>query len=131
MKQYLWQCLAGSLRKIFLTELDNHPPLKAFACIPINLSILEHLFKQCGKRLPSSWTELYQHYLLLKLSHYSLRMDNAKKKFWNFAEMPHYIKDNLKALSRIAFYELRSENFTFNKDQMQQYFSQESWDYCK
>ena len=48
-------------------------------------------------------------------------MDDAKKRFVNLDELPHHIKDNLKALSQVAFYELRNENFTFNEDQMQQY----------
>ena len=121
IKQYLQHCLEGSLMKKFLTELEDHVALKSLACIPINLSILVHVFKLCGKRLPTSWTELYQQYFLLKLSHYNLRMDDAKKIFVNLDELPHYIKDNLKVLSEVAFYELRRENFTINEDQMQQY----------
>ena len=63
--------------KRFLTELEDHIALKSLACIPANLSILVHVFKTCGKRLPTFWTELYQQYFLLKLSHYNLRVDNA------------------------------------------------------
>jgi len=119
IKQYLQHCLEGSLKRRFLAELDNHVALKSLACIPVNLSILVHVFKQCGKKLPVSWTELYQQYILLKLSHYNLRMDDAKKLFENLDELPHYIKDNLKALSKVAFHELRNDKFTFNEEQIQ------------
>jgi len=120
IKQYLQHCLEGSLRKRFLAELDDHVALKSLACIPVNLSILVHVFKQCGKKLPISWTELYQQYFLLKLSHYNSRED-AKKIFDNLDELPHHIKDNLIVLSEIAFYELGYENFTIHERQMHQY----------
>ena len=121
IKQYLQHCLEGDLRKRFLTELDHHVALKSLACIPVNLSILVHVFKQCGKKLPSSWTELYQQYFLFKLSHYNLRTGNAKKIFENLDELPHYILHTLKALSKVAFSELRNDKFTFYEEQIQQH----------
>ena len=82
------------------------------------------MFKQYGERLPSSLTELYQQYLLLKLSHYGLRMENTKKVFEQPEALPDYINDQLKYLSNIAFQELIEENFTVDEDKIRYYYGQ-------
>ena len=124
VKLYLTNCLEGKLRDRFLTELDSHLALKSLACTPVNLSILVHVFKQCGERLPSSLTELYQQYLLFKLSHYNLRMENTKKIFEQLEALPDYINGQLKHLSNIAFQELIEENFTIDEDRIRHYYGQ-------
>jgi len=45
MKQYLQQCLEDSCFN------DSCEVLKSLACVPVNLSILIHVFKQCGEKL--------------------------------------------------------------------------------
>ena len=124
IKLYLTNCLESKLRDRFLTELNSHLALKSLACTPVNLSILVHVFKQCGERLPSSLTELYQQYLLLKLSHYGLRMENTNKIFKKPEALPHYINDPLEHLSNMAFHELIEENFTINEDKIRMYYGQ-------
>ena len=78
IEQYLDHCftdsgneLKDSLKYKFLLQLNTNPKLKSLAYVPVNLSILVHVFKQYGGRLPSTLTELYKDYVLLKLSLYN------------------------------------------------------------
>ena len=78
IKQYLTHCfpdpserVKSNVKQQFLAQLNSHLALKSLACVPVNLSILVHVFKQCGEKLPNSLTELFSMYVLLKLNHHN------------------------------------------------------------
>jgi len=131
IKQYLQQCLRScdSYNK-FLNELDSHGALKSLACIPVNLSILVHVFKKYGGKLPSSWTELYQKYFLLKLSHYNSKIEGTDETFEKLESLLPYIKEPLIELSKVALYELLDDKFSFTERKILQYYGHDiSMDY--
>ena len=59
-----------------MTQLNSNLMLKSLSYIPVNLSILVYVFTQYESKLPDTLTELYQHYVLLKLSLYNQRQSD-------------------------------------------------------
>jgi len=122
IRQYVQQCLEDNLSSKFLNELYSHEALKSLACVPVNLSILIHVFKQSGEKLPNSWTKLYQQYVLYKLSHYNSKMTGTIEVLVDLNNIPSYIEGSLDALRKVAYSELLCDKFTFTEDKMRQYY---------
>lgn len=131
IEQYLDCCFpqpsnkrVNKLKQQFLDQLTSHLALETLACIPVNLSILVSVFQQCGGRLPNSLTELYEQYLLLKLSRHYQRMDasHASTRFMKLDKgLPKFITENLYKLGKLAFHKLKGEILTFGEDEIKKY----------
>ena len=124
IEMYLDYCFSdpvkSKLKQRFLTQLNSHIALKSLACIPVNLSILVHVFKQSGEKLPNSLTELYKKYVLLKLIHHNQRI-SIQKDFNEFDSMPKYISESLYKLGELAFNGLRKDDLTFPQDEIKKW----------
>ena len=126
IEQYLTYCfpdpsekVKNKLKQRFWAQLNSHLALKSLACIPVNLSILVHVFKESGEKLPNSLTELYRKYILLKLNHHNQRASFGKKGFNELEFVPAYISESLYKLGELAFYGLRKDSLTFNQEEIQ------------
>ena len=112
----------SNLKKQFLAQLNYHSALKALARIPVNLSILVHVFKQCGEKLPNSLTELYKKYILLKLNHDINHSEIIKQKGFNeLKDAPPIISDSHHKLSKLAFYGLQKDRLIFIEEKIQKH----------
>jgi len=127
IEQYLTYCFPddpsegakSNLKQRFLAQMNLHPALEALACVPVNLSILVHVFKQCGERLPDSLTELYRKYILLKLNHHNKRI-STKPSFNDLKSTPDYMSESLRKLGELAFYGLQEDSLTFIQEEIQE-----------
>ena len=128
IKQYLTHCfpdpsegVKSKLKQRFLVQLNSYSALKSLACIPVNLSILVHVFKQCGQKLPNSLTELYKKYVLLKLNHHNQRISNERS-FDELESAPPYISESLYILGELSFYELQRDNLIFTEEKINEHY---------
>ena len=129
IEQYLDCCFADSgnelkdnLKYRFLLQLNSNPTLKCLAYVPVNLSILVHVFRQYGGKLPSTLTELYQQYVLLKLTLYNHRISDNKVRFIKFDNLPVYILESLNKLCELAYGGLKDQKLHFTQNEMQKQY---------
>ena len=125
IEQYLDHCFADSGNKLkdslkykFLLQLNTNPKLKSLAYVPVNLSILVHVYKQYGGRLPSTLTELYKDYVLVKLSLYNQRIANESLRFTEVDSLPVYISESLNKLCELAYGGLKTQKLHFTQNEM-------------
>ena len=128
IEQYLDHCftdssseLKESLKYSFLLQLNSNPLLKSLAYVPVNLSILVHVFKQSGARLPSTLTELYQQYVLLKLSIYNQRVSNDCTMLTNLNILPDRIIESLNDLSKLSYCGIRDKKLHYTQHEVEKY----------
>ena len=84
-----------------------------------------NVFQQCGGRLPSSLTELYEQYLLLKLGHHYWRMHSSDTSVrfvkLDIKILPKVIGEKLDKLGKLAFHKLKEEALTFGEDDVKRF----------
>ena len=143
IEQYLDHCFVDSSKELkdglkhrFLVQLNSNPALKSLSYIPVILSILVYVFTEHGAKLPSILTELYQQYVLLKLSLYNQRISNDTGRLAEINHLPVYISENLNKLGELAYVGLKTKNYILSKMKCRNYISpfqwiMMKWDYCK
>ena len=136
IEQYLDCCFVDSsnelkdgLKHRFLVQLNSNPALKSLAYVPVNLSILVYVFTEHGAKLPSTLTELYQQYVLLKLSLYNQRISNDTGRLAEIDSLPVYISESLNKLGEIAYIGLKSQKLHFTQNEMQKLYQSIPLDY--
>ena len=136
IEQYLDHCFAdssnelkGGLKHRFLCQLNSNSTLKSLAYVPVNLSILVHVFTQCGAELPSTLTELYHQYVLLKLSLYNQRISNDGVRFTELDCLPVYISESLNKLGELAYCGLKNQKLYFTQTEMEKLYQSVPLDY--
>ena len=136
IEQYLDCCfvdssneLKNSLKHRFLEQLNSNPALKSLAYVPVNLSILVYVFTEHGAKLPSTLTELYQQYVLLKLSLYNQRISNETGRLAEIDRLPVYISESLNKLGEIAYIGLKNQKLRFTQNEMQKLYQSIPLDY--
>ena len=129
IEQYVDQCFVDSshgpkdtTKCKFMAQLDSNPLLKSLAYVPVNLSILVYVFKQYESKLPSTLTELYQHYVLLKLSLYHQRQSDEDVRFTKFDSLPDYISGDLNKLCELAYGGIKNQKLYFTQEDVQQLY---------
>ena len=111
IEQYVDQCFVDSshgpkdtLKSRFMVQLQSNPVLKSLAYVPVNLSILVYVFKKYESELPSTLTELYHQYVLLKLRlHNQRKAGEDDRSITNLDCLPNYISKSLKRLCELAY----------------------------
>ena len=136
IEQYLDHCFADSSNELkdglkykFLLQLKSNPALNSLAYVPVNLSILVHVFTQCGTKLPSTLTELYKQYVLLKLSLYNQRISGDTVTFTELDDLPVYISESLNILCELAYSGLKIQKLHFTENEMQKLYQSIPLDY--
>ena len=136
IEQYLDHCFADSnnelkdsLKYRFLLQLNSNPTLKSLAYVPVNLSILVHVFRQYGGKLPNTLTELYQQYALLKLTLHNHRISDNKVRFTKFDHLPVYILEGLNKICKLAYDGLKNHKLYFTHNQIQKHYQSLPLDY--
>ena len=125
IEQYLDHCFVESNNKLkdglknkFLIQLNSNPALQSLAYVPVNLSILVYVFTQHGGKLPCTLTELYQQYVLLKLSLYNQRISNDTVTFTELDYLPVYISESLNKLFELAYVGLKNQKLHFTQNEI-------------
>ena len=136
IEQYLDHCFVDSsnelkdgLKHRFLVQLNSNPALQSLTYVPVNLSILVYVFTQCGAKLPSTLTELYQQYVLLKLSLYNQRISNDTVRFVELDCLPVYISESLNKLGELAYVGLKNQQLHFTQNEIQKLYQSIPLDY--
>ena len=136
IEQYLEYCFTDSNKELkdsmkcrFLLQLNANPKLKSLAYIPVNLSILVHVFKQYEGRLPSTLTELYKRYVLLKLILFNQRIASNKVIFTELDCLPVYISESLNKLCELAYDGLKIQKLFFTQNEIQKLYQSIPLDY--
>ena len=136
IEQYLDHCFVDSsnelkvgLKHRFLVQLNSNPALQSLAYVPVNLSILVYVFTQHGAKLPSTLTELYQQYVLLKLSLYNQRISNDTARYTKLDCLPPYIIESLNTLVGLAYDGLKKQKLHFTQNEMQKLYQSIPLDY--
>ena len=136
IKQYLDNCFVDSnnelkdgLKHRFLVQLNSNPALQSLAYVPVNLSILVYVFTQHGAKLLSTLTELYQQYVLLKLSLYNQRVSNDTVRFVELDCLPVYISESLNKLGKLAYVGLKIQKLHFTQNEIQKLYQSIPLDY--
>ena len=129
IEQYVDQCFVDSshgpkdtTKYRFMAQLYSNPLLKSLAYVPVNLSILVYVFKQYESKLPSTLTELYQHYVLLKLSLYNQRQSDEDVRYTKFDCLPNYISGDLNKLCELAYGGIKNQKLYFTQEDIQQLY---------
>ena len=128
VEQYLDHCftdssfeLKDSLKYRFLLQLNSNPLLKSLAYVPVNLSILVHVFKQHKAKLPSTLTELYQQYVLLKLSLYNQRVSNDNVVLADLNNLPSHVLEGLNELSKLSYCGISDKKLHYTQHEIERY----------
>ena len=136
IEQYLDHCFVDSnnelkdgLKHRFLIQLNSNSALQSLAYVPVNLSILVYVFTQHGAKLPSTLTELYQQYVLLKLSLYNQRISNDTVRFAELDCLPIYISESLNKLGELAYVGLKNQKLHFTQNEIQKLYQSIPLDY--
>ena len=129
IEQYIDQCFLDSshgpkdtLKHKFMTQLNSNPMLKSLAFVPVNLSILVNVFTQYESELPDTLTELYQHYVLLKLSLYNQRQADEYVRFATLDCLPDYITESLNKLCELAYEGIKNQKLYFSQNDIEKLY---------
>ena len=129
IEQYIDQCFLDSnhgpkdtLKYRFMAQLNSNPLLKSFAYVPVNLSILVYVFTQYESQLPDTLTELYQHYVLLKLSLYNQRQSDEYMRFTELDCLPDYISEGLNKLCELAYGGINNQKLYFTQNDIEKLY---------
>ena len=136
IEQYIDQCFLDSkhgpkdtLKHKFLAQLNSNPMLKSLAYVPVNLSILVYVFTQYESELPDTLTELYQQYVLLKLSLYNQRQSDEYVRFATLDRLPDYISENLNKLCELAHGGIMNQKLYFTHNDIEKIYQFVPLDY--
>ena len=129
IEQYVDQCFVDlshgpkdTSKYKFMAQLNSNPLLKSLAYVPVNLSILVYVFKQYESQLPSTLTELYQHYVLLKLSLYHQRKSDENVRFTKLDCFPNYISEGFNKSCELAYGGIKNQKLYFTQEDIQQLY---------
>ena len=136
IEQYIDQCFLDSshgpkntLKHKFMIQLNSNLMLKSLAYIPVNLSILVYVFTQYESELPDTLTELYQQYVLLKLSLYNQRQSDEHTRFPTLDCLPDYITESLNKLCELAYGGIRNQKLYFSQNDIEKLYQPVPLDY--
>ena len=129
IEQYIDQCFLDSshgpkhtLKHKFMTQLNSNLMLKSLAYVPVNLSILVYVFTQYESQLPDTLTELYQQYVLLKLSLYNQRQADEYVRFAALDHLPDYITETLNKLCELAHGGINNQKLYFSQNDIENFY---------
>ena len=129
IEQYIDQCFLDSshgpkntLKHKFMTQLNSNLMLKSLAYVPVNLSILVYVFTQYESQLPDTLTELYQQYVLLKLSLYNQRQADEYTRFATLDCLPNYITESFNKLCKLAHGGINNQKLYFSQNDIEKFY---------
>ena len=105
-----------------MAQLNSNPMLKSLAFVPVNLSILVNVFTQYESELPDTLTELYQQYVLLKLSLYNQRQADEHIRFSALDCLPDYITESLNKLCELAYEGIKNQKLHFYQNDIEKLY---------
>ena len=107
-----------------LEQLEDNPLVESVCSIPLNCSIMCHLWRTLEEGLPSTMTQLYTKIILNVILH------NIPKKcafknvlsLSNFNALPKDLQQSFKLLCRFAFQALEKDQIVFSQEELVEFF---------
>ena len=107
-----------------LEQLDGNPLVESVCSIPLNCSIMCHLWRTLEEGLPSTMTQLYTKIIL------NVILRNIQKKaafknvlnLSNFNALPKDLQQSFKLLCRFAFQALKNNQIVFSQEELVEFF---------
>ena len=116
LKKYFTDCLHGITAPVVtLLERIRENPIVAGSCyLPLNASILVHLYK-CNGTLPTTQYGVFSELILTCIyRHYTERTDHKSLSFDSFNKMPEVAKKSFLYLCEIAYNGIMNDKITFS-----------------
>ena len=111
--QYLTQ--HGKDPNVFITELNNNPQARGLCSLPMNATIMLHLFLFVATGLPTTQTEMFKSFILnLLLQHLTKKKERYPGHLVDFSFLPASEAKSFKQLCSIAHEYSFSESFIFS-----------------
>ena len=109
-------------QKILQSYLEEHPIINSYCYIPLNMTILLHLFKEM-KQLPNNQTELYNNFICLTICHF-LRKSSINL-FMNLLcinHLPEYYKNVMLNLGKLSLQGINRNKLIFSMTDIKEVF---------
>ena len=119
-KAYITQALEDNTEGAnkLLNYLDRNPAINAYCYIPLNMTILLCLFKECGENaeLPTTQTEINKQFICITISRFIIRIQKKEHfGFSDFNSIPPEYKPIFLELCQLAFQALCEDKIVFDK----------------
>ena len=107
-----------------LEQLEDNPLVESVCSIPLNCSIVCHLWRTLEEGLPSTMTQLYTKIIL------NVILRNIPKKYAfknvlslpNFNALPKDLQQSFRLLCRFAFQSLEKDQIVFSREELVEFF---------
>ena len=107
-----------------LEQLEDNPLVESVCSIPLNCSIMCHLWRTLEEGLPSTMTQLYKKIVLNVI----LRNIQKKDAYKNVFSLPHFkalpsdLQQSFRLLCEFAFQSLQKNQIVFSQEELVEFF---------
>ena len=109
-------------QKILQSYLEKHPIINSYCYIPLNMTILLHLFKKM-KQLPSNQTELYNNFICLTICHFLRKSRiNLAMNLLHINNLPEYYKNIILNLGKLSLQGINGNKLIFSMSDIKEVF---------
>ena len=107
-----------------LEQLEDNPLVESVCSIPLNCSIMCHLWRTLEEGLPSTMTQLYTK-IILNVILRNIQKKDAFKNFLslaNFKALPSDLQQSFRLLCEFAFHALKQNYIVFSQEELVEFF---------
>ena len=107
-----------------LEQLEGNPLVESVCSIPLNCSIMCHLWRTLEEGLPSTMTQLYTKIILNVILRNIQKKDAFKNvlSLSNFNDLPNDLQESFRLLCRFAFQALKNNQIVFSQEELVEFF---------
>ena len=107
-----------------LEQLEDNPLVESVCSIPLNCSIMCHLWRTLEEGLPSTMTQLYTKIILNVILRNIQKKDAFKNvlSLSNFNALPKDLQQSFKLLCEFAFRALKQNQIVFSQEELVEFF---------
>ena len=109
-----------------LEQLESNPLVKSVCCVPLNCTIVCHLWHTLKEALPTTMTELYTK-IILNVILRNIQKNEAFKSILslsNFSALPEDLQQSWWLLCEFAFQTLEKDQIVFSQEELVDFFPQ-------
>ena len=107
-----------------LEQLEDNPLVESVCSIPLNCSIMCHLWRTLEEGLPSTMTQLYTK-IILNVTLRNIQKKDAFKNVLslsNFNALPKNLQQSFRLLCEFAFHALKHNQIVFSQEELVEFF---------
>ena len=111
-----------SEQEIIKSYLEKHSIISSYCYIPLNMTILLHLFKEM-KQLPNNQTELYNNFICLTIYHFLRKSSiNLTMHVLDIRSLPEYYKNVMLNLGKLSLQAIDRNKLVFSISDIKEVF---------